>query len=75
MPVGVPGSLNDSRCDSLSTEAEVLVAITCHGPTPPEGGSYYQRSEVTRSPPLLYPQGSETPPTYTAASHPRTRGA
>ncbi|GBL95945.1 hypothetical protein AVEN_227167-1, partial [Araneus ventricosus] len=26
-------------------------------------------------PTIIVPQGSETPPTYTAASHPRTRGA
>ncbi|GBM91582.1 hypothetical protein AVEN_209410-1 [Araneus ventricosus] len=34
-----PGNLNDSRCNSSSTEAGVLVAITGHGPTPLEGGN------------------------------------
>ncbi|GBN04465.1 hypothetical protein AVEN_59089-1 [Araneus ventricosus] len=57
MPVGVPGLLNDSLCDSSSTEARVLVAITGHGLTPPEGGMYYHRRRVTRLPPLLYPPG------------------
>ncbi|GBO30331.1 hypothetical protein AVEN_83298-1 [Araneus ventricosus] len=40
IPAGVPGSLNDCRRDSSSTEAGILVAITGHGPTPPEGGAY-----------------------------------
>ncbi|GBM03254.1 hypothetical protein AVEN_142545-1 [Araneus ventricosus] len=35
MSVGVPGTLNDGHCHSLSTEARVLIAIT--DPTPPEG--------------------------------------
>ncbi|GBM04630.1 hypothetical protein AVEN_75585-1 [Araneus ventricosus] len=30
---------NDSRCNSSSTEARVLVSITVLGPTPPKGGS------------------------------------
>ncbi|GBL90161.1 hypothetical protein AVEN_135495-1 [Araneus ventricosus] len=30
------GFLNDSRCNSLSTEARVLIGVTDHGPTPPE---------------------------------------
>ncbi|GBN26109.1 hypothetical protein AVEN_169634-1 [Araneus ventricosus] len=33
--------LNESRCNNSSTEARVLVALTGHGPTPPEGGTYY----------------------------------
>ncbi|GBN29516.1 hypothetical protein AVEN_43609-1 [Araneus ventricosus] len=33
-----PGTLNDSRCNSSSTEAEVLVAFTGHNQTPPESG-------------------------------------
>ncbi|GBM04202.1 hypothetical protein AVEN_41022-1 [Araneus ventricosus] len=32
---------NDSRCNSSNTEAGVLVAITGHGPSLPEGGTYY----------------------------------
>ncbi|GBL81010.1 hypothetical protein AVEN_83097-1 [Araneus ventricosus] len=37
MPVAVPGTLNSGRCNSSSTEAGVLGAVTGHGPTPPEG--------------------------------------
>ncbi|GBM48178.1 hypothetical protein AVEN_138308-1 [Araneus ventricosus] len=33
--------MNNSLCNSSSTEAGVLVAITGHGPTPSEGGTYY----------------------------------
>ncbi|GBN47134.1 hypothetical protein AVEN_141789-1, partial [Araneus ventricosus] len=42
---GVPRLVNESRCDSSSAEAGVLVVITGHGPTPPEGGTYYHRRE------------------------------
>ncbi|GBM37994.1 hypothetical protein AVEN_171175-1 [Araneus ventricosus] len=34
-----PGNLNDSSCNSSSTDAEILVAITGHGSTRPEGGA------------------------------------
>ncbi|GBN00415.1 hypothetical protein AVEN_257809-1 [Araneus ventricosus] len=61
MSVGVPGLLNDSRCDSSSAEAGVLVAITDSSPTPPQRSSYYHRREVTRSPSLLYPPGKRDP--------------
>ncbi|GBL74742.1 hypothetical protein AVEN_243612-1 [Araneus ventricosus] len=53
-----PGTLNDSRYNSSSTEAGVLVAITKHGPTPPVGGydpdipgyeRYEMRVDHTRS--------------------------
>ncbi|GBO09835.1 hypothetical protein AVEN_150754-1, partial [Araneus ventricosus] len=37
MPVRLPGTSNDSRCYSSSTEAGVLVAITDHSPSPPVG--------------------------------------
>ncbi|GBM07805.1 hypothetical protein AVEN_33092-1 [Araneus ventricosus] len=36
-----PGTLNDSLCNSSRTEAGVLMAITRHGSTRLEGGSYY----------------------------------
>ncbi|GBL85366.1 hypothetical protein AVEN_34567-1 [Araneus ventricosus] len=36
-----PGNPNDSRCNSSNSGAGVLVAVTGHGPTPPEGGTYY----------------------------------
>ncbi|GBM98709.1 hypothetical protein AVEN_117117-1 [Araneus ventricosus] len=53
-----PGSLNDSRCNSSSTEAGVLMAITRHGSTPPEGGHWLgdpaPRHRYT-------PRGSEIP--------------
>ncbi|GBM29112.1 hypothetical protein AVEN_40124-1 [Araneus ventricosus] len=49
-----PGTLSDSRCNSSSNEDGVLTAITGHGPTSPEGGTYYHWREVTRPPRLLY---------------------
>ncbi|GBM93354.1 hypothetical protein AVEN_159723-1 [Araneus ventricosus] len=55
-----PGNLNGSRCNSSSTEARVLVAITDHGPTPPEIGTYSHLSG-NRAPPLIYPQGKREP--------------
>ncbi|GBM97500.1 hypothetical protein AVEN_82520-1 [Araneus ventricosus] len=42
--------LNDSRCNNSSTEAGVLAAITGHGPTPPEGGTYYRWRRDSRRP-------------------------
>ncbi|GBL97670.1 hypothetical protein AVEN_49169-1 [Araneus ventricosus] len=41
--------LNDSCCDSLSAEAGVLMAITGHGPTPPVGGTPYERQWASLS--------------------------
>ncbi|GBO32198.1 hypothetical protein AVEN_153453-1 [Araneus ventricosus] len=38
-PTVASGKLNDRRCNSSSTEAEDLMAITGHGPTPPVGVS------------------------------------
>ncbi|GBL83635.1 hypothetical protein AVEN_196454-1 [Araneus ventricosus] len=55
------GTLNDSRCNSSSTETGVIAAITGHRPTPPEGGTYYHRWEVTRPLPLLHPQEKREP--------------
>ncbi|GBM29197.1 hypothetical protein AVEN_27808-1 [Araneus ventricosus] len=46
---------------AASTDAGVLVAITGHGPTPPEGGPYYHRREITRPPPLLHLTGKRDP--------------
>ncbi|GBM92659.1 hypothetical protein AVEN_185308-1 [Araneus ventricosus] len=34
--------LNDSRCNSSTTKAGVITAITGHRPIPPEGGTYCQ---------------------------------
>ncbi|GBN24828.1 hypothetical protein AVEN_99429-1 [Araneus ventricosus] len=51
------GTLNDSRYNNSSTEAEVLVAITSHGPTFPVGGTCYLWREVTLPPPLFLPLG------------------
>ncbi|GBN31850.1 hypothetical protein AVEN_51558-1, partial [Araneus ventricosus] len=45
MYIDVPRTLNDSRCDSPSTEAGVLIAIIGHGPTAPDGGTYYHQKE------------------------------
>ncbi|GBM00748.1 hypothetical protein AVEN_74492-1 [Araneus ventricosus] len=69
-----PGNLSDSRCNSSSTEAGVLVAITGHGLTPPEGGTYYRW--WGQRPPLLYPQGKREPAYLSGSlSYPRDRGA
>ncbi|GBM18500.1 hypothetical protein AVEN_252282-1 [Araneus ventricosus] len=57
MPIDVPGTLNDSRCDNSNTEAGVLVAIAGHGPTPSKGGRSIL-GRVTRPTPLLYPPGN-----------------
>ncbi|GBL77552.1 hypothetical protein AVEN_41923-1 [Araneus ventricosus] len=46
---------------SSSTEAGVLIVITDHGPTPPEGGTYYHWWRVTRPPLLKYPPGKREP--------------
>ncbi|GBN95591.1 hypothetical protein AVEN_229812-1 [Araneus ventricosus] len=40
MPIDVSGLVNNSRCDKSSSEAGVLMAISSHGPKPPEGGKY-----------------------------------
>ncbi|GBO16812.1 hypothetical protein AVEN_61164-1 [Araneus ventricosus] len=40
---GIQGHVNDSHCNSTSTEAGVLTAITDHSPTPPEGGTHCHR--------------------------------
>ncbi|GBM04419.1 hypothetical protein AVEN_35592-1 [Araneus ventricosus] len=66
--------LSDGRCNSSSAEAGVLVAIVDHGPTPPVGGTHYHRHWESPNHYFTH-QGSETPLTYAAASHPRTRGA
>ncbi|GBN13202.1 hypothetical protein AVEN_242435-1 [Araneus ventricosus] len=42
-----PMHLSDSRCDSSSAEAEVLMALTGNGPTPPEGDTYYHRQRAS----------------------------
>ncbi|GBM57118.1 hypothetical protein AVEN_232269-1 [Araneus ventricosus] len=39
------GTLNDSRCNSFSTETGVLAAITSHGPIHPVEGTYYHWGE------------------------------
>ncbi|GBN09963.1 hypothetical protein AVEN_214874-1 [Araneus ventricosus] len=39
--LGTGIKLNGSRCNSSSTDAGDLVAITGHGPIPHEGGTYY----------------------------------
>ncbi|GBM96632.1 hypothetical protein AVEN_15665-1 [Araneus ventricosus] len=55
-----PGLLNDSRCNSSSIEAGVLVAITGHGPNPPVGGTYYHWWRDP-SPAITIPQGKREP--------------
>ncbi|GBM02589.1 hypothetical protein AVEN_143963-1, partial [Araneus ventricosus] len=54
--------------------AGVLVAITGHGSTPPVEGTHYQWQWESPSDCCTH-QGSKTPLTSPAVSHPRTRGA
>ncbi|GBO06521.1 hypothetical protein AVEN_92172-1 [Araneus ventricosus] len=51
------------------------MTITCHGPTPPEGGTFHQHSVswVIQTTPLLLPPGKREPSYLSAAPHPRTR--
>ncbi|GBL78974.1 hypothetical protein AVEN_48937-1 [Araneus ventricosus] len=65
--------LKDGRCNSWSAETGVPVAITGHDPTPPEGRTLYHRQRASPSHYYTH-QGSETPLTYPAVSHLRTRG-
>ncbi|GBL79747.1 hypothetical protein AVEN_18267-1 [Araneus ventricosus] len=65
---------SDGRCNSSSPEAGVVMAVTGHGPTPLEGSTDYHRQRASPSYYCTH-QGSETPFTYLAASHLRTRGA
>ncbi|GBO30894.1 hypothetical protein AVEN_259627-1 [Araneus ventricosus] len=68
------GTLNDSHCNSSTTESGVLVAITGHGPTRPEGGTYYHLWGNTTATTTV-PRRSENPLIYMAASHPRTHSS
>ncbi|GBL83305.1 hypothetical protein AVEN_110630-1 [Araneus ventricosus] len=64
----------DGRSNSSIAEAGVLMAITGHGPTPPEGGMHYYRQTAS---PNHYYHVQERKPAYLspAVSHPRARGA
>ncbi|GBM08368.1 hypothetical protein AVEN_108368-1 [Araneus ventricosus] len=62
--------LNNSRCNSSSAKAEILVVITSYGPALPAG--YHRQWESPSH--CCTNQGSETSLTYPAASHPRTLG-
>ncbi|GBL75957.1 hypothetical protein AVEN_234282-1 [Araneus ventricosus] len=44
-----PAHLNDSHCNSSSSEAGILVALTGHGSTPPVGGTHYYRQWETEA--------------------------
>ncbi|GBN54664.1 hypothetical protein AVEN_258112-1, partial [Araneus ventricosus] len=61
--------LSDGPCNTSKAEAEVLMAITGHGPTP-----HYHRQRASPSRYCTH-QDSETPPTYPVTSHPRTLSA
>ncbi|GBM05763.1 hypothetical protein AVEN_55848-1 [Araneus ventricosus] len=63
--------LNNSRCDSSSAEAGVAMVVTDHGRTFSVGGTHYHWQRGPNRYCTL--QGSETPLTYLAASHPCTR--
>ncbi|GBM71892.1 hypothetical protein AVEN_238541-1 [Araneus ventricosus] len=60
---------------AVGTKIGVLKAITGYATTPPEGGTSRHPSGGNSTPHHNYThQGSETPLTYQAASHPRIRG-
>ncbi|GBM01046.1 hypothetical protein AVEN_136609-1 [Araneus ventricosus] len=50
------------------------MAITSQDPIPPLGCAHYHRQRASPNHYCIH-QGSETPLTYPADSHPRTRGA
>ncbi|GBL87461.1 hypothetical protein AVEN_118393-1 [Araneus ventricosus] len=62
--------LNDSRCNSSSAEAGVLVDITGHGQTPPARDTHSHQQRANPSHYCTH-QGSETPLNFPAAFHPR----
>ncbi|GBM08707.1 hypothetical protein AVEN_52780-1 [Araneus ventricosus] len=70
--LSIQGPVNNSRCNSSSSETGVLVAVTGHGPTPP-GGVHTITGGVTPSHHYCTLRRSENLLTYLAASHPRTR--
>ncbi|GBM12204.1 hypothetical protein AVEN_21012-1 [Araneus ventricosus] len=45
--------LKNGRCDNSDSDIGVVIAITGHGPTPPEGSTFRHRSGVTQPTPLL----------------------
>ncbi|GBM00856.1 hypothetical protein AVEN_257367-1 [Araneus ventricosus] len=51
---GIRSLLKKDGYDRSDTEVGVLMAITCHGPAPPEG-TYRHRWRVTQPPSLLNP--------------------
>ncbi|GBM33992.1 hypothetical protein AVEN_166425-1 [Araneus ventricosus] len=63
-----PVYLSDSSCNSSSAEAGVLIG---HGLIPPVGSTHYHRKRTSPSHYCTH-QGSETPLTSLAASHPCT---
>ncbi|GBN51689.1 hypothetical protein AVEN_242126-1 [Araneus ventricosus] len=68
------GTLNDSHCNSSTTESGVLDAITGHGSTSPEGRTYYHMWGNTTAT-ITVPRRSENPLIYMAASDPRTHSS
>ncbi|GBN58446.1 hypothetical protein AVEN_194677-1, partial [Araneus ventricosus] len=65
------GYLSDGRYNSSSAEVGVLMAITGHSPTPPEGGMHYDRGQAPAI--IVSTSRGENPVTCMAASHPHTR--
>ncbi|GBM22648.1 hypothetical protein AVEN_144434-1 [Araneus ventricosus] len=66
--------LSDGGCNCSSAEAGVLMAITSHGPTTPEGGANYHRQRASLSHYCTH-QRNETPLTHPAGFHLCIRGA
>ncbi|GBM84563.1 hypothetical protein AVEN_137715-1 [Araneus ventricosus] len=55
-----PGLLNDIRFNSSSTEAQILLVIIDHGPSPPLGDAYYHWRRI-KVPYYYVPRESENP--------------
>ncbi|GBL85707.1 hypothetical protein AVEN_193159-1 [Araneus ventricosus] len=68
------GNLNDSLCNSSSTETGVLIAIPGHFLTPPEGVTYYYWRRDSFSLHFSTHVQEREPAYLSVASHLRARG-
>ncbi|GBM01537.1 hypothetical protein AVEN_209336-1 [Araneus ventricosus] len=60
-PAVASGIFNGDSSNSSGTEVGVLMSITGHGPTSPEGCTYHHRWKVIPSPSLLYYKEKRVP--------------
>ncbi|GBL78872.1 hypothetical protein AVEN_48856-1 [Araneus ventricosus] len=60
-----PGKLNDSRCNSFQYRGQNPSSPSQgHGPTPPEGGTYYHWRRDSAPPPHYCTHDQEREPVY-----------